>query len=55
MQETIRVRIKNVYGNDLTYPNCITSEKLVALIGKKTFSTGDLTKLKDLGFNIVYN
>lgn len=49
---TIKVRIKNVYGNDLIYPACNTSQALTRMKGTKTLSTYDIELLKGIGWTI---
>lgn len=49
----IFVRIKNVYGNELIYPNCDTTRLLIKLTGKKTFNYSDINTLKQIGYNVV--
>ena len=48
--------IKSVYGVPKVYPapGNRTAELLAALVGTKTFSTGDLTVIKALGYEIEY-
>lgn len=47
---TIKVAIKNVYGNDLVYPICDTAKLLAKLAGTKTLSSSTIQTLKDLGY-----
>jgi hypothetical protein len=49
----ITLKTKNVYGNDLIYPMCETSQKLANLINKKTFSNTDINIIKSLGYQIT--
>jgi len=49
----ITLKTKNVYGNDLIYPMCETSEKLAKLINKKTFSNTDINIIESLGYKIT--
>lgn len=51
MKEII-VKIKNVYGNDLTYPACPVSEKLIQLTGVKTFTAKHIAIIKSLGYEV---
>ena len=48
----IFVKKKNVYGNELMYPDCDTSTLLSQLLPTKTFSLGDIKILKQLGQKI---
>lgn len=49
---TIKVSIKNVYGNELIYPANDVANRLTDLMGKKTFSRSDLRKLQLLNFDV---
>lgn len=49
----IILKTKNVYGNELIYPMCETSENFARLINKKTFSNTDLKIIKSLGYQII--
>ena len=49
MKTTIRISIRNVYGNDLVYPLTYTNE-LQALTGNKTLTTKHMQALKSMGF-----
>ena len=51
--KTIEVFTKSVYGNDLIYPHNEEAKQLAALVGKKTFSRTDLSRIESLGFNVV--
>ena len=48
----IYVKKKNVYGNELLYPDCETSTLLSRLMPTKTFSLDDIRILKLLGYKI---
>ncbi len=48
----ITVKIKNVYGHDLTYPACPVSEKLIQLTGVKTFTKQHIAIIKSLGYEV---
>jgi len=48
----IYVKKKNVYGNELIYPDCDISVLLSRLMPSKTFSSRDITTLKLLGYKI---
>lgn len=43
---------KNVYGNDLIYPNCELSQFAATLVRKKTLDNSDIKTLKNMGFNV---
>jgi len=51
--KNITLKIKNVYGNTLLYPDCRQAEIFSFLIGKKTFSIRDLNCISVLGLNVV--
>jgi hypothetical protein len=55
MNKTITVIEKNVYGNTLIYPLCETAKKFAELIGKKTFSQLDLSRIQGLGYLVLNN
>lgn len=48
----IYVKKKNVYGNELVYPDCYTSKLLSNLMPTKTFSPDDIRILKQLGYQL---
>jgi hypothetical protein len=48
----IYVKKKNVYGNELVYPDCETSILLSNLMPTKTFSPDDIRTLKQLGYKL---
>jgi hypothetical protein len=48
----IYVKKKNVYGNELVYPDCNTSTLLSKLMPTKTFSSDDIRILKLLGYKL---
>ena len=41
---------KSVYGNELIYPRCETSEKFACLLNVKTFNEHQIHYIKSLGF-----
>ena len=49
----IVVEIRNVYGNDLTYPACDESRLLARLTGSKTFTRAHLATIRELGYEIT--
>jgi len=51
----ITLVVKSVYGNDLIYPACWTSEKLLKLKKSKTFTPEDLDVFKSVGIDIVWD
>ena len=48
----IYVKKKNVYGQELVYPDCETSTLLSRLMPTKTFSLDDIRILKLLGYKV---
>lgn len=48
----IKVRVKNVYGNDLIYPITHQTE-LATLTGKKTLDQRDIQALQALGITVT--
>ena len=48
----IKVKLKNVYGNDLIYPVCDKAKAFAAIADKKTLSLGDVENIKALGFKV---
>lgn len=53
MNQSITVRITNVYGNRTVYPACDVARKLADLIGTKTFTPRALEQIKGLGYSIA--
>lgn len=49
----ITIEVKNVYGKQTIYPACEKSEIFASMLGQKTLTTSDLTKIKSLGFEVV--
>ena len=49
---TIEYRIKNVYGNEMTYPANELANKFADLLKVKTFNISQLNKLADLGYEL---
>jgi len=48
------IMMKNVYGNVLFYPVCDAAKILAKIAGKRTFSYGDLSNIKALGYAVEY-
>jgi hypothetical protein len=48
----IILKEKNVYGNDLLYPNCQISLELIKLTGRSTFKPSDIVALKKIGYKV---
>lgn len=49
---TIKVEIKNVYGNRTVYPACDKSRLLAALTGNRTLTPDAIETIKRLGYII---
>jgi len=49
---SIKVIIKNVYGNELIYPACETSHRFARLTGTKTLSRYAISVIKTLGYSV---
>lgn len=52
--KTLKVLQKEVYGRMLYYPRCPISLKFCELLGKKTLSSLDFKKIRELGYHIDY-
>jgi hypothetical protein len=52
MKPTIKIQSKFSRGNNLLYPDCEASRKLLALTRKNAFDMQDLLIIQSLGFNI---
>ena len=49
----IKVRIKEVYGNENIYPGCERAKMRAELTGNKTFTPANVQLLKRLGFSFT--
>lgn len=49
---TIKVRIRNVYGNEAIYPACEAAKVFAELVGQKTLTRRDIEKIKRLGYTV---
>jgi hypothetical protein len=49
----IKIIEKNVYGKILLYPFNETAHKFAKLLNVKTFTTGQLHAIDDLGYNVT--
>ena len=54
MQTELIIEKKNVYGNELIYPRCETSEKFACLLNVKTFNIQTIVIIKSLGFTFKH-
>ena len=52
MDKTIKVFIKNNYGNDLVYPKCASAVMFAKLSGHKTLTPHTIKVLKENGYTI---
>ena len=48
----IKVRIKNVYGNELIYPVCEYAKTFARIANTKTLAHRDIESIRALGFSI---
>ena len=46
----IKVKIKNIYGNELIYPSCELGYKFSELLRAKTFNKSQINTIKKLGY-----
>ena len=53
MNQTILVRVRDVYGVRTFYPVCDTAQQLAALAGTKTLTPPALAIIKRLGYTIA--
>ncbi len=51
---TIHVKEKNVYGNDLVYPVCDKAKLFAQIAGSKTLTEQTLTCIVKMGFMVDY-
>ncbi len=49
---SVQVQIKHHYGRTLIYPVCEKSKLFAKLAGKKTFDSGDVSIMKELGYEV---
>ena len=50
--QTIKVQVRNVFGNDLIYPMCMDSKRFTELTQTKTLTRDDIKTIKALGFTV---
>lgn len=53
MEQTIQIKIKQVYGKDTIYPWCDTSLKFAQLMGQTTLTKGDIKIIGLMGYKII--
>lgn len=51
--QTIKVQIKETYGTERVYPVCPTAILLARLTKQTTFTSRNITILKELGYTIA--
>ena len=51
-KDTIYVKRKNVYGNELIYPVCKQAKLFASLFGKETLSYVTIHQVKQLGYSV---
>lgn len=49
---SIKLELKNVYGNELYYPRCGKAEIFAGLTGNKTLTNEAINKIKALGYRV---
>lgn len=49
---SIKVQIKNVYGNETIYPICDKAKTFAAMLGQRTLTHADIKHIKALGFAV---
>lgn len=47
---SLKVRIKNVYGNETIYPVCDKARVFARMLGQSTLTRRDIASIKELGF-----
>lgn len=54
METTIEVQVRSVYGTERIYPMNEQARKIANLLGRKTFTKDDLSRLKAIGFTLSW-
>ena len=49
---TIKIQIRNIYGDEKFYPICDTAKALARLAGTKTITPGAYEIIKSLGYSV---
>jgi len=49
----IKVKLKNVYGQDLVYPACSKSKLFAQIAGTTTLTSETLSKIMFLGYEVI--
>lgn len=55
MKDTVLLKAKNVYGNELLYPANLNAKWFADLTGKKTLDQHDISLIEKFGFNVIVN
>ena len=50
--KTIKVQLRNVYGNELIYPMCENAQRFTRLTQTKTLHRDDIPTIKALGVTV---
>lgn len=53
MTNSIQIKIKSVYGNEMIYPVCAKAKALAAIAGTRTLTRNTLVQAERLGFTIT--
>jgi len=51
----IKVKLKNVYGQDLIYPVCSKAKAFAEIAGTTTLTTYTLSRIQFLGCDVIYD
>jgi len=54
-QDTIRITVREVYGQFKAYPACNQAKLFGQLLNQKTLTRRNLIKIRDMGYDIVDN
>ena len=52
MKPSVKVQIKNVYGNETVYPACPDAVTFAAIAGTRTLTADTLRRIAALGYEI---
>ncbi len=52
MTNTIKVKIKTIYGTERIYPACDKAQVFCDLIAQNTLTGDDIEKIKKLGYEV---
>lgn len=51
---TLKLQVKQVYGKVRIYPMNPAAEKLLGIMGRKTFTEEEVQTLKEIGFTLEW-